>query len=511
MRTPPVQKYSIFFLFLLFLLPLGCAALYPNGNTSNPPSFPPSSPGVSLATSADWMDIDFSNFSSVDPKVRSSLEKEYGPPEIPLLSVPEKGAASLQPQEQIPVDKNVPLHRLPVARMEAQPETAIDDLAGTQTEPGQSAVDLYGGNDPGSQLLSLHSQIKREESALRSLFGSPFFSPAFSAEEEGEANLFGRKKPISDVLTLFPSLLHEKVRHFVEYFQTAGEDFFSVSLARSQAYESMMKKILREKNLPEEFFYLALIESGFNPRARSKAKATGIWQLMAQTARRFGLQVNRWIDERRDPEKSTRAAAEYLKSLYEIFQSWELATASYNAGEGKVLLAMKKTNSQDFWEISRHHYLKQETKRYVPKFLAAVTIARDPRQFGFSKTEDCAPIAYEKVLVPPGTRLDRIARAAQTDLATIRSLNPALLKWKTPPNGSPMEIRIPAGKKEAFEKNFHLKQTAIASAKKHRILPGETLWYIAKKYRISLQDLCEFNQIAPQALLRPGLTLLVPP
>jgi hypothetical protein len=509
MRTPPVQKYSIF--FLLFLLPLGCAAFYPNGNTSDPPSFPPSSPRAALVTSADWMDIDFSNFSSADQEARPTLEKEFGPPEIPLLSIPEKGAASLQPQEQMTVDKNVPLNRPPVAKREAQPETAIDFLPGSRTEPRQGTVDLYCGNDPGSQLLFLHSQIKKEESKLRSLFGGPFFSPAFSAEEEGEANPFGRKKPISEVLNLFPSLLHEKVRHFVAYFQTAGEDFFSVSLARSQAYESMMKRILREKNLPEEFFYLALIESGFNPHARSKAKATGIWQLMAQTARRFGLQVNRWIDERRDPEKSTRAAAEYLKSLYEIFQSWELATASYNAGEGKILLAMKKTNSQDFWEISRHRYLKQETKKYVPKFLAAVTIARDPRRFGFSKTEDFAPIAYEKVLVSPGTRLDRIAQAAQTDLATIRSLNPALLKWKTPPNGSSMEIRIPPGKREAFEKHFHLRQTEIAFAKKHRILPGETLWYIAKKYRISLQDLCEFNQIVPQALLRPGLTLLLPP
>ena len=142
---------------------------------------------------------------------------------------------------------------------------------------------------------------------------------------------------LNPAVGLFPSLLNDKVQDFISFFQGRAESFFSRSLARSQAYEEMMKRIFREKNLPEELFYLALIESGYNPTALSRAKASGIWQFIGQTAKRFGLRVDKWVDERRDPEKSTLAAAEYLKTLHGMFNNWDLATASYNAGEAKVL------------------------------------------------------------------------------------------------------------------------------------------------------------------------------
>lgn len=477
------------------------------------------------------MDHDSLIFSAENQVASLPPEEISSPPEIPLLFLPKESVLSFQAKEEMTFDEPPLRSRLPVDQIEENSQISRGALPRPQTgslsekffigteghesasKEGDRKASMEGSsceNDPGSQLPFVSSRIKIEASQLQCLFGSPFFSPALSSPSD-EGHPPGRKRPLSEVLTLFPSLLHERVRQFIQYFQTQGEEFFSASLARSRAYEPMMKGILRRKNLPEELFYLALIESGYKPKARSKAKATGIWQLMPQTARRFGLRVNRWIDERLDPEKSTQAAAEYLKSLYELFQCWDLAAASYNAGEGKVLSAMKKTSSQNFWQISRHRYLKQETKKYVPKFLAAVTIARDPKQFGFSIIEVPPPMAYEKVSVPPATRLDRIARAAETELSVIRSLNPALIKWQTPPSGSPLEIRIPLGKKEAFENNFHLKQSDIALAKKHRIRPGETLWHIAKKYQINLQDLCEFNQIAPKALIHPGVTLLLPP
>jgi membrane-bound lytic murein transglycosylase D len=319
------------------------------------------------------------------------------------------------------------------------------------------------------------------------------------------------QKPSAVISAIFPSLGHQKVEETIGFFQTRGDVFFSRALGRSQAYEDMMKKILREKNLPEELFYLALIESGYNPHAFSRAKASGIWQFVTKTARRYGLKVDKWVDERRDPEKSTYAAAEYLKSLYGMFNNWDLAAAGYNAGEGKVLKAMKRAKSQDFWEISRYRYLRKETKQYVPMFLAAVTIASEPQKYGFSNIDYHPPLLYEKMMVPPGTRLDLIARAAETDLSEIKALNPALKKEKVPPNCSQFEIKVPPGKKEVFEKNFQLlSQKSASKGKKHSVRAGETLSGIAKKYRVPLQDLCQVNGLSPQARIKPGLILSVP-
>jgi LysM repeat protein len=337
------------------------------------------------------------------------------------------------------------------------------------------------------------------------------FLDIFAWEYLGPQETERSDKPSAIISAIFPSLAHQKVEETIGFFQTRGDSFFSRALGRSQAYEDMMKKILREKNLPEELFYLALIESGFNPHAFSRAKASGIWQFVTKTARRFGLKVDKWIDERRDPEKSTYAAAEYLKSLYEMFNNWDLAAASYNAGEGKVLKAMKRAKSQDFWEISRYRYLRKETKQYVPMFLAAVIIASEPQKYGFSNIDYHPPLLYEKVMVPPGTRLDLIARAAETDLSEIRALNPALKKEKAPPNCSQFEIKLPPGKKEIFGKNFPLlSQKAASKGRKHSVRPGETLSGIAKKYRVHLQDLCQVNGLSPQARIKPGLILSVP-
>ena len=333
----------------------------------------------------------------------------------------------------------------------------------------------------------------------------------FARENFGPQGMTRDQRPSVPILPDFPSLSHQKVEESIGFFQTRADGFFSRALGRSQAYEEMMKRILREKNLPEELFYLALIESGFNPHAFSRAKASGIWQFVAKTAKRFGLKVDKWVDERRDPEKSTYAAAEYLKSLYGMFNNWDLAAASYNAGEGKVLKAMKRANSQDFWEISQHRYLRKETKEYVPMFLAAVAIASEPQKYGFSNIDYHPPLLYEKVMVPPATRLDLIARAAETDLSEIKSLNPALKKERVPPNCSQFEIKLPSGKKAVFEKNFPLLNQKVASkSKKHSVRSGETLLAIAKKHRVPLKDLCQVNGLSPQARIKPGLVLSVP-
>jgi len=375
----------------------------------------------------------------------------------------------------------------------------IDEKSGKKMEP----QDL-----PGSPVIVEAEERPQESSSPSQMETIPpsLASPEMVAEETPGGN----QSP-SKFLAGFQPLLNEKVKEFIDLFQTKADTFFTNSLARSQVYEDMMKRIFREKNLPEELFYLALIESGFNPYALSRAKASGIWQFMTKTAKRFGLKVDKWVDERRDPEKSTYAAAEYLKSLHEMFNCWYLATASYNAGEGKILEAMKRAKSQDFWEISKQRYLKRETKEYVPMFLAAMIIAQDPQKYGFSHVNYHAPLLYEKVAVPPGTRLARIARAAETDLAEIQALNPSLRTDKTPPDGAPFDIKLPPGKKEIFENNFlRTCKTTSLNIKRHPVRRGDTLAQIAKKNRVSLQELCECNEISPKTLIRPGSTLLIP-
>lgn len=393
----------------------------------------------------------------------------------------------------------------------------------SRPKPARSPAKVAQGETPRlppPEPMEKPAVEKHEEAAAEALFS---FRLAEGAEEwraalepAGEELLLPPvyedappEKIAPPLIAAFPSILNSKVKDFVDFFQTRAGGFFHRSLARSQAYEGMMKKILREKELPEELFYLALIESGYNPQATSRAKAGGIWQFVGQTAKRFGLKVDKWVDERRDPEKSTYAAAAYLKNLYDIFNDWDLATASYNAGEGKVMKAMKKAKSQDFWEISRHRYLKKETKEYVPMFLAAVLIAQEPHKYGFSDVNYHPPLVYEKVSVPPGTSLERIARAAEIDLSELRALNPSLRRGKTPPDAR-FDIKLPPGKKEAFEQNFTRTRGTVSTAKQHRVRRGETLVRIARKHRVDLNVLCEMNDLSRKSRLRPGSILQLP-
>ncbi len=179
-------------------------------------------------------------------------------------------------------------------------------------------------------------------------------------------------------------ILNDSVENHLEYFKTRGRDVFQRWLDRSARYIPVMKDIFREKNLPEDLVYVAMIESGFNPYAVSWAKAVGPWQFMPATGKLYGLKIDWWIDERKDPVKSTYAAAEHLKDLHNLFGSWPLALASYNAGAGKVQRAVLRTRSDDFWDLKASRYIRKETKNYVPKFMAATIIAKNPESYGFS-------------------------------------------------------------------------------------------------------------------------------
>lgn len=308
-----------------------------------------------------------------------------------------------------------------------------------------------------------------------------------------------------------PIVINARVEQFIECFQTTARERFIIWLARSQKYIPSMKNLFRAHGLPEDLVYIAFIESGFDPYAYSRSKASGPWQFIQWTGKRYGLRVDWWVDERRDPEKSTIAAAKYLKDLYERFECWFLAAAGYNAGEYKIINAMKRYRTVDFWKLAEYRYLKRETKNYVPQMIAAALIAKDPKRYGFTDVEYQEPLRYEKVSVPELTGLSLVAKACETSVEEIKSLNPELQRAVTPPNEDAYEIKIPFGKKELFLKNFEaLQPLEKFQFKTHLVRTGETLSGIARHYRVDLGPFLELNHLKKTSRISKGVTLLIP-
>lgn len=309
-----------------------------------------------------------------------------------------------------------------------------------------------------------------------------------------------------------PIVVNKSVESHLRYFQTRGRKYFEKWLDRSRDYMAMLRGILRENGLPEDLSYIAFIESGLNPTVRSKANAVGMWQFIRGTARIYGLRVDWWIDERMDPEKATLAAAKYFRNLYGQFGSWYLAAAGYNAGEGKVMRVMKRHDTEDFWVLaSRKKSFKRETKEYVPKFLAAILIGKDPTAYGFEEQPDGA-LMYDKAAVRNATDLRVVAEAAGTTVEEIRRLNPELLRQFTPPNYPDYEVKIPYGTKERFDdymsKTPPSKTMAFVA---HKVRRGESAYKIAKKYGASVEDFLYVNNLqGSKRRLKPKSVVMVP-
>ncbi|MBM4141462.1 MAG: LysM peptidoglycan-binding domain-containing protein [Nitrospira sp.] len=287
---------------------------------------------------------------------------------------------------------------------------------------------------------------------------------------------------------------------------------FSLWLSRSGKYLDLMKEILKEKDVPEEIVFLSLIESGFNPFAYSPARAVGYWQFIASTAKRYGLTINWWMDERRDPVKSTTAAAHYLKDLYEMFGSWNLAMAAYNAGEGKILKALNRTKTDDYWSLLTTKHIKRETKEYVPKFIAASLIASRPEDFGFENIEYHPPLDYDEVTIKSPVDLEVIAECAETTIEVIKELNPELRRWCTPPDVPEYTLRIPEGKKDIFlEKLLQVPEEDLLTIDIYRVKKGDTLKSISKKTGVPVQVILDLNSMEKIIPLTPGAQIYLPP
>jgi LysM repeat protein len=286
---------------------------------------------------------------------------------------------------------------------------------------------------------------------------------------------------------------NEYVEKWVDYFTGQGREHFARYLARLGRFMPYIQAVLAQYNLPHDIVFLSMIESGFNIRAQSWASAAGPWQFIRSTGALYGLEVDYYIDERRDVEKSTHAAARHLKDLYQEFGDWYLAFAAYNAGAGKIHNAIDRDGS-NFWDMVQGHYLRQETKDYVPKILAAAMIAKNPEKYGFNNVPYQTPIAFERVTLGGPTDMDVAAECAGVDPDLIRLLNPELLQDMTPPNIPNYSLKVPKGTAVRFQKHYaSLRPSDRIRVHYYTAAKGDSVQDIAQEFGVSVSELAKAN------------------
>jgi membrane-bound lytic murein transglycosylase D len=288
-----------------------------------------------------------------------------------------------------------------------------------------------------------------------------------------------------------------------------GRDLAAAWLKRVERYGAMIRRVMSEHSLPEDMQYVAMIESGYDPLARSAAEARGMWQFVKQPALFYGLRVDHWADERLDPERATQAAALFMRDLYDRFGSWELAFAAYNMGYNGLLRAIRKYNSNDYWTLSHYEAaLPFETSLYVAKIMAMSIVAQNPERFGFANLTREPALALSKVSVAAGTGLRAIASAAGVDVEQLKTLNPHLLRGRVPPGESAVRVYIPRDSYDTFAKKWSKQHEPVYVSYVTRF--GESLEEIARKVGVSPAKLREINDLNSEARVSPGFPLLVP-
>jgi membrane-bound lytic murein transglycosylase D len=317
-----------------------------------------------------------------------------------------------------------------------------------------------------------------------------------------------------------PVVVDPQVESHIRYFNTSIRGRFEQWLLRLSRYRPLVETIFAEFGLPSDLVHLSLVESGFNPYAYSRAKATGPWQFMKGTGKVYGLRIDHYVDERRDPIKSTVAAARYLRDLYDLFGAWPLAMAAYNAGEGKVMRALHKTQGETFSDISKTKMIRKETKQYVPRIMAATIIARNLDQYGFSQTP-AAPHQFEEVAVDRAMHFRAIANATGIPYEELRLLNPELRRDATPPDDSAYHLKVPVGtgakvlavldRIPSYKfpplsvKSHYVKNKA---SQRYRVRTGDTLEKVSKRFHVPLKTLKARNNIS-SPVIKAGEFLLI--
>jgi membrane-bound lytic murein transglycosylase D len=385
-----------------------------------------------------------------------------------------------------------------VAVRAAQQQTAIEHVQLPQSKSSEPAV-----TPPPTQ-----AEPQAVDAPAATAEKIPVTNAAVSEQKESSKIT----APISILVLPTDKKSNEAIEKSFSLYTNNLKKKFSLWLERSARYIEIMKDILKEKNMPEELVFLPIVESGFSTQAYSSARAAGPWQFIAGTAKRYGLVIDWWRDERKDPVKSTIAAADYLKDLYDMFGSWSLALAAYNAGEGRIAKALKRTDSDNFWSLRNTKQIRQETKDYVPRYIAATMIANTPEEYGFRDLTYHEPFEYDEVILYVPVDLEVIAKCAGTSVDEIRELNPELRRWSTPPNLPEYTLRLPVDTADAFIANLsNVPDEKLFSYETYTVKHNETLKKIASKSGVPVNTLLALNSLAGIERLSPGEEIKLPP
>jgi membrane-bound lytic murein transglycosylase D len=312
-----------------------------------------------------------------------------------------------------------------------------------------------------------------------------------------------------------PITINEMVVKSLDFWLNGGRKFFADGLVRSGKYKPIIEKVFREESIPLDLMYLAQVESLFKPHAVSKAQAKGIWQFEKDTAIRYGLKVTKDVDERSDPEKSTRAAARYLNDLFATFKDWNLALAAYNWGEGKVQRLIESTGLKDFWQlVDLRRRLPEETKNHIPMIQASVILARNAEKYGLPTKLD-PPLKYSEVSVSKPIDLNAAAKALSTTIDELKKLNPALKGSTTPANYPDYQLKIPAGTDSKAPERLNALPAAVFKPasdeySKHKVKPGENLVKIAAQHHVTIAEIEKANHLSSKDKLLAGTSIKVP-
>ena len=409
--------------------------------------------------------------------------------------------------------------------------TLVDENAATEDDPDANLVPLDTEGPPPEATTpptATISSVPRAEDLLQ--LNPAENSPAtmrFSEALNPPAELAQTQDPSRNATDQaeyasynVPIVMDSSVQAHIRYFNTAIHGRFEEWLLRLSRYQPLVETIFTEFHLPSDLVYLSLVESGFNPYAYSRAKATGPWQFMKGTAKAYGLRVDNYVDERRDPIKSTVAAARYLRDLYDLFGTWPLAMAAYNAGEGKVMRALHKARAESFSEISKTRLIRRETKEYVPRFMAATIIARNPDRYGFTQ-ESAAPHQFDEAIIARTVHFRAIANATGIPYEELRLLNPELRRDATPPGDEAYHLKVPVGMKAKVEQlidhiptykfpRLPAKAQFASAGPSHwyKVRLGDTLGKLSKRFRIPLKTLKTKNNLSDPTI-RPGDFLVI--
>lgn len=309
---------------------------------------------------------------------------------------------------------------------------------------------------------------------------------------------------------------HERVKKWIQYFTQKDRSRFQRFIDRGKPYKKMIESILQEEGLPTELYYLALIESGFYSSAKSHASAVGFWQFMSGTAKRFGLKVDRYTDERRDPIRSTLIAAKYLHKLYKVFNSWPLAVSAYNAGESRVMNGIIRHSERDYWKLCKMKGIPRETRNYLPKLMAAIIIGHDLEKFGFTVPSSEPHPELAAIWVPPAVSLLEVSRKANISYSTIQKYNAHLKRNITPPNRKKYRLWLPGNPNEKQlyqdllgQSRHSLRQLVSKKSIHHKVRRGETLGLLARKYKTTITQIKRANHLRNNRIYR-GQRLNIP-